>query len=245
MREDSITQGCFAARRQAVEELPSLGEAIGRGESGDEGRHRRCEERERLLINELNHRVSNMLATVQSIAALTLGDGDAAGYEGFEARLSALGRVHELLARRAWDGVPLHELLMQVLVPYRAAAQGRLYLTGPKIVFDAHTVLALSMAFHEIARRAADEGAFSCPGGRIEVCWRIVTADGHATRLRLIWREYGSALSNLFSHQGFGPRLVERSITGQLRGTLAFECTTDGARYVIELPLRDDVAAAR
>jgi two-component sensor histidine kinase len=186
-----------------------------------------------------------MLATVQSIAALTLCDVEVAAYASFEARLSALSRTHELLARCAWEGVALDELMMQVLAPYRTVAAGRLRLAGAKVVFGAHTALALGVAFHEIARRAADDGALSCAGGRVEVCWCVLRAVAGGARLRLTWREYGSALPNLFSHQGFGPRLVERSVTGQLRGTLAIEHTTDGLRYVIELPLTDNAAAPR
>ncbi len=201
------------------------------------------EERQRLLIHELNHRVRNMLATVQSMAALTLCDSDVAAYECFEARLSALSRAYALLAQCAWGAVALDELLMDVLAPYRESAPGRLSFAGERVVFDANAVLALSMAFHEIVCRAVSHGALSCADGRVAVGWQVLStgADDDGGRLRLVWHEFGSALPALFAYQGFGPRLVERCITGQLRGSLVIEHTTDGIRYVIELPLADDV----
>lgn len=205
--------------------------------------HRKqAEERLHLLINELNHRVKNALATVQSIAALTLRDNDAEDrYEVFEARLGALSRAHDLLARHNWTGATLGSLLSQELAPYREARTARFRVHGEEVPLDARTALALAMVFHELATNAAKYGALSCSNGIVEVRWEVrrEPATG-GLRLFMTWKEYNGPPVEPPARRGFGSRLIERNITGQLRGSLALDHAPDGLCCRLDLPLSDD-----
>jgi signal transduction histidine kinase len=137
------------------------------------------EERQLLLTDELNHRVKNTLATVQSIAAQTLKNVlDKDPQKDFENRLMALARTHDLLSRRSWESVSLRDLLVLELQPYGSDGYSRFFLDGPEITVKPKAGLALGLAFHELVTNAAKYGAFSKPTGRVQVVWEIVSASG-------------------------------------------------------------------
>lgn len=201
--------------------------------------HRKqSEERLHLLINELNHRVKNALATVQSIAALTLRDvGCEDHYELFEARLGALSRAHELLARHNWAGATLGSLLSQELAPYRETERPRFRVRGEEVPLGAPTALALAMVFHELATNAAKYGALSNSEGVVEVIWEIQPREGERW-LVMDWIERNGPEVEPPVHRGFGSRLIERNVAGQLGGRLVLEHPAEGLRCRLELPLR-------
>jgi two-component sensor histidine kinase len=174
-----------------------------------------------LLINELNHRVKNTLATVQSMAAMTLGrdpSGDQA--RAFEGRLFALSRAHDVLTRGSWERVDLAELVAQALGPF--AAEGRIDPEGPNLALGPQQALALSMALHELATNAAKYGALSGPAGRVSIRWSL---DGG--RLDFHWTESGGPTVKPPTRRGFGSRLLETGLARELDGDvrLAFEPT--------------------
>lgn len=208
--------------------------------------HRKqAEERLHLLINELNHRVKNALATVQSIAALTLRASEPGGYELFEARLGALSRAHDLLARHNWAGATLGSLLSQELAPYREARTARFRVRGEEVPLDAHVALALAMVFHELATNAAKYGSLSRAHGMIDVGWKVLRSVGPGPNgLVLEWTECKGPPVAPPTHRGFGSRLIERNITGQLGGKLDLDYRPDGLHCKIELPLSDDRPSA-
>jgi PAS domain S-box-containing protein len=202
----------------------------------------RAEQRQTLLVNELNHRVKNTLATVQAIAGLTLrraaSPGEFAG--AFEARLRALSKTHDMLTREGWEGADLAGLVAQELDPYgpaRAAASGPLVRLPPRIA------LALGLVLHELAANAARYGALSADAGRVLIDWRLrEKADG--LWLEIGWREAGGPPVRPPTRTGFGSRLLDRSVGGELRGELSSVYAEDGVRHDIRIPLSDETSEA-
>jgi PAS domain S-box-containing protein len=150
---------------------------------------KRAEARQRRLLDELNHRVNNALAAVQSLAAQTLRSGPhpEAVRTAFLGRLSALSRAHDLLARGYWAGAPLRDLAEGQLAPHRDGDPARIEAAGPEVWLRPGAAVALGMALHELAANAAAHGALSSPGGRVRLDWSVSAAAGGEERLRVRW----------------------------------------------------------
>jgi PAS domain S-box-containing protein len=193
--------------------------------------------RRQLLINELNHRVKNTLATVQSIASQTLRHMPSPDdfESSFTSRLVALSRAHDLLTAENWEGAPLRSVLAHELAPHGSAAE-RIELDGPQVELGPRTALSLAMAFHELATNAAKYGALSAEGGRLSVFWSQENG-----RLLLTWAETGGPAVEPPSRRGFGSRLIERSITHELRGELDVDYAPQGLRCRLTVPLEEAV----
>ena len=200
-----------------------------------------AEQRQKLLLDELNHRVKNTLATVQSLATQTLrGAGSPEQFRRtFEARIVALSKTHDLLTTRNWQGAELEEIVAEQLKPY-AMDPARLVLEGDAVALTPRAALALSMVFHELATNAAKYGALSTTAGQLEVRWHIERAPagaaGEPDWVRLTWRETGGPSVTPPQRRGFGSRLIERS-TSELDGVARLEFDPAGLRYSITVPL--------
>lgn len=206
----------------------------------DISKRKRAKQRQRLLINELNHRVKNTLATVQSLAAQTLRS--TASLEdfqtAFERRLMALSSAHNLLTRENWEGADLTDVLEAGLAPYRGGETTRVHLRGEPVRLSPRAALTLGMAVHELATNAAKYGALSAPSGRIEVDWRTDGGGPGMRWLRITWQETGGpALDGPPRRRGFGSRLIERSLASDLDGEARLEFTATGVRCRIAFPL--------
>jgi two-component sensor histidine kinase len=189
-----------------------------------EAEEKRAHARQQLMINELNHRVKNTLATVQSLALQSLGKGEPApGFDAFNERLYALARAHDLLTRTVWESADLADLLRQTLEPYGDRAR----IEGPTAALPPSAALALSMVFHELATNASKYGGLSTPAGRVEVTWRRDPLDPH--RLALRWVESGGpTLTGAPSRKGFGSRLIAASLKNELKGEAQFDYLATG-----------------
>ncbi|WP_334163623.1 CHASE domain-containing protein [Phenylobacterium sp.] len=198
---------------------------------------RESEQQRELLVGELNHRVKNTLATVQSIAAQTLREGKslAATRESFESRLLALSETHNLLTRDHWRGAGLRELVEVELAPY-AGARNRIDVTGEEVWLAPDTALALGMALHELATNALKYGALSGEEGRVEIAWTLRQQDG-SDWLKLVWEERGGPPVTPPSRRGFGSRLIETGLRRQLRGHVDLAFRPQGVCCTIDLPL--------
>jgi PAS domain S-box-containing protein len=199
-----------------------------------------AELRQKLLLDELNHRVKNTLATVQSLALQTLrGAGSPEQFRRtFEARLIALSKAHNLLTTRNWEGVNIAEIVNEQLEPY-AADPARLVLAGDPVKLTPRAALTLSMVVHELATNAAKYGALSTPRGRVEVRWsvdRTVASPDSPGVARLTWSESGGPPVTPPARPGFGSKLIERS-TSELDGTAQLDFMPAGLRYCLTLPL--------
>jgi two-component sensor histidine kinase len=191
---------------------------------------------QKVLINELNHRVKNMLATVQSIAMQTQRSTPDAFAERFEARLMALAHAHDLLTRSQWSGVALRELLDQVLSPFLGEADPPVHMSGGKHILSSRAALALAMVVHELATNAAKYGALSVPGGQIEIAWRP-ERKGDADWLSLSWIETGGPAAHEPTRRGFGSRLIERSVAQDLSGRAELRFLPAGLQCELTFPL--------
>ena len=195
-------------------------------------------DRQKLMIDELNHRVKNTLATVQSIAMQTArSHPDPATFaQGFQARLIALSHTHDLLTRSHWEGADLRAVL-----EHETEAHGgpsRITSNGPAIALPPATALSLGMIFHELATNAAKYGALSVPDGRILVDWRV--ADQRNRSLEISWRETGGPPSAPPDRKGFGTRLIERNVRHDLAGRLSMRYEAAGFSADIVIPLDRD-----
>ena len=199
---------------------------------------KRAEEHQTLLIHELNHRVKNTLATVQSVAGQTMRNAGSleAARESFESRLLALSRAHDVLTRENWDGASLHEIVAQALEPYRAHGADRFVQRGPEVRLIPRTALAVAMALQELATNAVKYGALSNHTGSITVEWSVDPASP-SPRLHLRWEESGGPDVKPPSRRGFGTRLIERSLAQELEGEVKVAFRQTGVVCTIDAPL--------
>jgi len=202
------------------------------------------ERRQRLLVDELNHRVKNTLATVQSIARQSAKRAESAGefVDLFESRLMALSLTHNTLTRGGWETAGLIELLRQELGPY---PQEQIRLDGQEVALLPREALALAMVFHELATNAAKYGALSTPNGAVEVLWSTPNGLG-GPRLSLDWIERDGPRVTPPTRRGFGSRLVEGSVAGELGGSAELTFAESGFNARLSVPLgraQNDAAA--
>ncbi len=195
------------------------------------------EERQEVMINELNHRVKNTLATVQALArqtfAKTSKDGSAP-VEVFTDRLIALSSAHDLLTRTGW-----READMAALVAASVGAHvDRADRSGPAVALAPHTAVGLSMVFHELATNSAKYGALSVPEGRVEITWRL---DPVTDVLGFTWRDVGGPPVMPPTQSGFGTRLIEGSIRREQKGQAHFDFRPEGLVFEASLPLPEAV----
>jgi PAS domain S-box-containing protein len=197
---------------------------------------RQADKRQKLLIDELNHRVKNTLATVQSLAwqAARPGVPPQVAQERFQERLLALSRTHNLLNETHWEGASLRTILETELGPYATA--GRVRLDGPEVHLDARPAVVLGMAVHELTTNAVKHGALAAASGRVQVGWKIDDRGGEAV-LAIDWCELGGPALAAQPSPGFGSRLLRQTITRELAGQLDIRFEREGVCCTIAVPL--------
>lgn len=190
-------------------------------------------EQQHALIEELNHRVRNMLTIVSAIAMRTLAQSVSLEAFGtaFLGRLQSLGRSYGLVARQQWGEVDLAEILMVPLQPFADEWEGRIQLDGPPVAFTPSAALALGLVTHELTTNAVKYGALAVPTGHVRIAWRM--EDG---ALAIDWEERDGLPVEPKVRQGFGTDLIRRQVTTALDGTVAFELEPTGARVRFRIP---------
>jgi two-component sensor histidine kinase len=197
---------------------------------------KRMEEQRRLLINELNHRVKNTLATVQSIAVHTLRGSDLMGAarKALVDRIIALSRVHDVLTRESWEGAELREIVTTLTSPY--AGGGRFNIVGPPVRLPPSLALTLALTFHELVTNAAKYGALSSERGTVTISWQIDDGPDEPV-LKLRWVEQGGPPVQPPARPGFGSDLIRRSLSAESGGTATIEYPPEGVVCVMETPI--------
>jgi two-component sensor histidine kinase/PAS domain-containing protein len=196
---------------------------------------RNAEERQRLLLDELNHRVKNTLTSVQSIAMQTRRSitSPSAFSEAFIERIHALARAHDLLTESAWQGASLRDVISRTLaLQVDGEDAGRVATGGPPIRLGPNAAVTLNMAFHELATNALKYGALSATAGRVAIAWRVDGDD-----LIIDWRETGGPPVDLPTLRGFGSRLIEQAMTRELGGEARLSFLRNGLWCHMRLPL--------
>jgi PAS domain S-box-containing protein len=198
---------------------------------------KRSEEQQTMLVAELNHRVKNILAIVQSVAAQTIRNAGSLDTfnERFAGRLRALALAHDILTKTRWGGVELTQLLGEIAAPYRE----RVILEGPPLLLPSQSVVPLSLVLHELMTNAAKYGALS-GAGRVDLTWRS-EADGDDSSVHMLWREAGGPVVTPPVKSGFGTKLIERVLTYDLDGSAALDFRPEG----VECKLRFLVGSAK
>jgi PAS domain S-box-containing protein len=208
------------------------------GTSADVHELRGLQERQQVLLSELQHRTRNLLALIQAIARQTLKVSASLTdfAEQFESRLAALSRVQGILARTDNGPVDLKQIVLAELEAHGGAAAE---ITGPSVDLAPNAAQALALALHELATNAVKYGALRQPGGKLAVKWSL-GHDQDGPTVTLEWSETGVAMPDLPAkgrRKGYGSELIERALPYQLNALTYLDFTPDGVRCTVELPL--------
>ena len=202
--------------------------------------HKEQQAHSRLLIDELNHRVKNTLATVQSIVwqAARANSTPQAMRDAVETRLFALSRSHDLLNRKTWQSAGLLDIVQDALEPFMVAGNrgNRIVIVGDNVLFPPSSILALGIAFNELATNAVKYGAFSNETGSIHISW-VVDPTPQGPRLNLLWQEVGGPPVTPASRRGFGSIVIERTLGHQLSGDVHLDYPPEGVVCTMSIPL--------
>ncbi|MBU6461538.1 MAG: PAS domain-containing protein [Bradyrhizobium sp.] len=197
----------------------------------------RAEERQRLLLAELQHRVRNTLGVVRSIARRSAEtSGSVTDYAAhLDGRLNAFARTQALVTRDPEGGVDLEILVLDELLAYKARDGEHVHVTGPTVRLQPKAAETMALAIHELATNALKYGALSKPEGRVEISWRIEDVD--PPQLILDWRERGGPPPAASRRNGFGTELLERTLAFEFKGKTDLQFNQSGLHCTIEIPL--------
>ncbi len=204
----------------------------------------RLQERQQLLLHELQHRVRNILAVVRSVAARTSNSSESVKVysEMLEGRINAMSRTQTVLTSAPDATIDLHKLLQDELEAQGGEIGGQVSLAGPRVSLSGKAADALTLAIHELATNAVKYGGLSVPDGRIEVSWepRRNKDDGATRHLGLTWKETGIAISPPH-RRGFGSELIENVVPYEFGGTGQMKYENTGLTCILDLPLSDQL----
>jgi two-component sensor histidine kinase len=186
-----------------------------------------------ILAREAEHRTKNVLATVQATVHLSHADTPDGLKNAIVGRIRALANVHTLFVQSRWTGADLHNLVAQELEPYFQDGEIRARVDGPNLLREPSTAQTIAVTLHELATNAAKYGPLSVPEGQVQIEWSRAT-DG---RLVVRWTETGGSPVTPPTRQGFGTRVMERMIRGQLKGDVHFDWRAEGLACEIAIPM--------
>jgi PAS domain S-box-containing protein len=205
----------------------------------DTTKHELARKHAAMLIDELNHRVKNTLATVQSIVAQAVRNSSDPQVvrESIEIRLAALSRSHDLLGREKWEGAGLRDLICDAIAPFRAIkGRGeRFSIAGENIRLSPKAAVALGIAFNELATNAVKYGALSNDSGTISIDW-VLDSRADNRWLCLHWREQGGPSVTPPTRRGFGSRVIEQGLAHELDGEVKLDYRPEGLVCMIHVP---------
>jgi PAS domain S-box-containing protein len=199
---------------------------------------KQAEQRQKLLVGEVKHRIKNLLATVQAIARQTLKGAPAEEREAFIARLMALANAQDLLTLERWNRAAVHEVVNRALRPFEAKLSARFLTKGPEDVWvDAQRASLLTMVLHELATNAVKYGALSNGYGVVSLAWEVVGEEEEdGQNVRLTWRELGGPPVVRPERKGFGSFLIERALQGG-GGNAQLDYNPNGVICTLEVAL--------
>ena len=197
---------------------------------------------QKLILEELHHRIKNTLATVRAITSQSLRTAISIehGQQAIDSRLAALGQAHDLLMKAEWANASFVEIVRGATEPYDSQAAGKFTIEGPEIKIASAAVIAFAMTLNELCTNTTKFGALSVPTGRVEIAWRI---DEQKRRLIFTWTERGGPLVYAPIRRSFGTRLMG-SLGQQLKGDVQLTYNPAGFAYDLDVPLSAIVASA-
>jgi two-component sensor histidine kinase len=190
---------------------------------------------QKLILEELHHRIKNTLATVSAIASQSLRNATSIehGQEAIESRLQALGRAHDLLLQARWSSASLAHIVHGATEPYDSQGEGKFTIEGPDFKIASGAVVALAMTLNELCTNTTKFGALSVPAGRIGIA---LTIDEKTKRLRLTWTEKGGPAVRAPTRRSFGTRMIE-TLGKQLNGEVEMAYAPGGFDYALDVPM--------
>jgi two-component sensor histidine kinase/PAS domain-containing protein len=194
------------------------------GASRDLTERKEAEALQRLLLDELQHRVKNTLATIQAITVQTLNSARdlPSAKDALVQRIVSMAKAHDLLIAGSWTGANVRDIVRGVI---KVFSPDQVDLSGIDVDLSSKQTLALSMALHELATNATKYGALSCSEGRVSVRWEV-----RGSTLQLDWEESGGPAVTSPGKKGFGSRLLERLLSGELGGKIQVDYPVTGVR---------------
>jgi PAS domain S-box-containing protein len=204
-KDGSFYPVAFCASPMRDEASKTVGTII---EVRDITQEKRADERQRLLVNELNHRVKNTLATVQSLAWQTFKGTDPDALERFTGRLAILSRAHNILTSAAWHKAAVDEIVSSAIEPF---GPNRFEVSGPPCDVHPKAAISLAIVLHELSTNAVKHGSLGVPTGRVKVRWASEQLPD-STELDMTWVENGGPEVTAPTRRGFGTRLIERQL---------------------------------
>jgi PAS domain S-box-containing protein len=191
----------------------------------------RAENHQKLLINELNHRVKNTLASIQSIVSQTLRGvhSKEEASKAISARIIALSRAHNVLTNENWDGADLRTMIEDALSAFKPAGRNAIRLSGKTFRVGPHAALSIALALHELATNATKYGSLTSRTGTVDISWEVET-DG---AFRFVWKEEGGPPVQPVDRRGFGSRLILQVLPKELQGTAEIEYRSSGVVFTL------------
>ncbi|WP_291863416.1 sensor histidine kinase [Bradyrhizobium sp.] len=212
-------------------------------QAGIDARERAAADRlQKLILEELHHRIKNTLATVSAIASQSLRNvaGAEHAQHAIEGRLLALGRAHDLLLQARWSSADLGKIVRGATEAFDDPDAAKFSILGPDIRIASGAVIAIAMTMNELCTNTTKFGALSTPDGRVDIAW---TVDEPAQRLRLTWTEKNGPAVQAPARQSFGTRLIE-TLGRQLKGSVHLTYAPAGFVYAFDVPLASLTPAA-
>jgi two-component sensor histidine kinase len=200
-------------------------------------RSRKEEEQRNVLMGELDHRVKNLLATVQAVARASFKSSglDPSTLGTFNRRLVAIGEAHALLMKDAWQSALLSDVVATVVRPFDNAEPSRFSISGPGFVLNSKAALALGMALHELCTNAVKYGALRSDDGTVQIQWSI--EDGQDRMLHFEWNELDGPPVIPPTNSGFGSTMIERMLGSQIEGSVEVRYEHDGLKFHLTVPV--------
>jgi two-component sensor histidine kinase len=190
---------------------------------------------QKLILEELHHRIKNTLATVGAIASQSLRHAPSTEHAQhvIEGRLMALGRAHDLLLQVRWTGADLRKIVVGATEPFDNADTPRFSIDGPGVDIASGAVIAIAMTLNELCTNTTKFGALSVPDGHVDISWAV---DAASARLRFTWKELGGPSVSAPTRQSFGTRLIE-TLGRQLKGDVKLSYEPGGFVYALDVPM--------
>ena len=211
--------------------------------AGIDAREREASDKlQKLILEELHHRIKNTLATVGAIVSQSLRHLPAAEHaqQAIEGRLLALGRAHDLLLQARWSSADLGTIVRSATEAFDNPDEPKFSISGPDIRMMSGAVIAIAMTLNELCTNTTKFGALSVPQGRIDINW---TLDQQSQRLHLTWAEKNGAAVRPPEKRSFGTRLIE-TLGRQLRGDVRLTYEPTGFVYTFDVPMASLTSAA-
>lgn len=210
----------------SITRTSEFGEPMFMGFLRDISERRGHERRQRLLVDELNHRVKNLLGVVGAVAHQTARSSTSLEQfiPAFNGRLSSLGRAHEILTAATWERASLGELVAATIDPF--AADGRVHAAGPELTLSPRQFLSVSMILHELSTNALKYGVLASPGGSIDIAWAV-----EGDEVTLSWTERGGQHIAAPERFGFGSKMIALNVKHDLQGSSESRWDPDGLHF--------------